>query len=257
MYNPQELLSLIDHNKWWILGGFGIVMIFQWIWLIECVRVARRDRAYSMPLFLTFFWFAHDTGCVARFNLWFNVYDHWFVKLFWLGLLTAVILELIFFSQVIKYGKDELVPGISTRNFVLGLVVFQIGASVTWEYFKYVMADPLYQTSPTVTLISYPLLGAALMLRRRSTIGQNVTMWWTFTAMTMAWQATLWIWYGPAFRSWQMVAGGIVAIVGGLAMTYLVSDRSTWFSRRPLVASADTTVGSADMRTAAPPSARR
>ena len=62
MYNPQELLSLIDHNKWWILGGFGIVMIFQWIWLIECVRVARRDRAYSMPLFLTFFWFAHDTG---------------------------------------------------------------------------------------------------------------------------------------------------------------------------------------------------
>ena len=241
MYNPHELLSLIDQNKWWILSGSIAMMVFQWIWLIECVRVARRDRAYSMPLFLTFFWFAHDTGCVARFNDWFNVYDHWFMKLFWLGLLTAVILELIFFSQVIKYGKDELVPGIGTASFVLGLVVFQIAATVAWEYFKYVMDDPLYQASPTVTLISYPAFGAALMFRRRSTIGQNVTMWWTFTAMTVAWQATIWTCYGPSFRSWQMIAGGIVAIAGGLVMTYLVSDRSTWFMRRPLAASADTT----------------
>jgi hypothetical protein len=162
------------------------------------------------------------------------------MKLFWLGLLTAVILELIFFSQVIKYGKDELFPGISTATFVVGLIVFQIATSVAWEYFKYVMGDPLYQASPTVTLISYPAFGAALMLRRRSTIGQSVTMWWTFTAMSVAWQATLWTWYGPAFRSWQMIAGGIVAIAGGLAMTYLASDRSTWFTRRPIVASADT-----------------
>ena len=241
MYNPHELLSLIDQNKWWILGGLIAMMVFQWIWLIECVRVARRDRAYSMPLFLTFFWFAHDTGCVARFNDWFNVYDHWFMKLFWLGLLTAVILELIFFSQVIKYGKDELVPGISTASFVVGLVVFQIATSAAWEYLKYVMGDPLYQTSPTVTLISYPFFGAALMFRRRSTVGQNVTMWWTFTAMSVAWQATIWTCYGPSFRSWQMIAGGIVAIAGGLVMTYLVSDRSTWFMRRPLAASADTT----------------
>jgi hypothetical protein len=241
MYNPHDLLGLIDQNKWWILAGFGIAMVFQWIWLIECVRVARRDRAYSMPLFLTFFWFAHDTGCVARFNEWFNVYDHWFLKLFWLGLLTAVILELIFFSQVIKYGKDELVPGISTAGFVVGLVVFQIATSTAWEYLKYVMGDPLYQTSPTVTLISYPFFGAALMFRRRSTVGQNVTMWWTFTAMSVAWQATIWTCYGPSFRSWQMIAGGIVAIAGGVVMTYLVSDRSTWFTRRPIGAAADTT----------------
>jgi hypothetical protein len=240
MYDPHELLNQIDQNKWWILGGFGIAMIFQWIWLIECVRVAKRDRAYSMPLFCTFFWFAHDTGCVARFDDWFGVYDHWFLKLFWVGLITAAILELIFFSQVIKYGKDELVPGISTATFVVGLVAFQIAATVTWEYFKSVMGDPLYQASPTVTMISYPLFGAALMLRRRSTIGQNVTMWWTFTAMTVTWFATIWTWYGEPFRSWQVIAGGIVAIVGGLAMTYFVSDRSTRFTRTPLPPSGPT-----------------
>jgi len=237
MYDPQELLNLIDANKWWILGGFGIAMVFQWVWLIECVRVARRERVYSMPLFCTFFWFAHDTGCVVRFNDWFNVYDHWFVKLFWAGLCTAVILELIFFSQVIKYGKDELVPGISTTTFVAGLVAFQVAATVTWEYLEKVMGDPLYQASPTLTMLSYPLFGAALMFRRRSKIGQNVTMWWTFTAMCVVWFITIWTWYGEAFRSWQVIAGGIVSIAGGLAMTYLVSDRSTWFKRTPLNAS--------------------
>jgi hypothetical protein len=149
-----------------------------------------------------------------------------------------VILELIFFSQVIKYGKDELVPGIRTTTFVAGLVVFQIAATVTWEYLEYVMDDPLYQASPTLTMISYPLFGAALMLRRRSTIGQNVTMWWTFTAMCVVWFITIWTWYGDAFRSWQTVGGGIVATAGGLVMTYLVSDRSTWFNRTPLKASA-------------------
>ena len=234
MYDPQEFLHLIDQNKWWILSGFGIAMIFQWIWLIECVRVAKRDRAYSMPLFCTFYWFAHDAGCVARFNDWFNVYDHWYLKCFWFGLFTAAILELIFFAQVIKYGKDELVPGISTRNFILGLIGFQIAASVTWEYFKSVLDDPLYQASPAPTMISYSLFGAALMLRRRSTIGQNVTMWASFTGMTVFWFATAWTWYGEAFRSWQVIAAGIVAIIGGAVMTYLVSDRSTWFTRRPL-----------------------
>lgn len=234
LYHPHQLLGLIDQNKWWILGGFAIAMIFQWIWLIECVRVAKRDKVYSMPLFCTFFWFAHDTGCVARFYDWFVVYDHWYLKCFWFGLLTAAILELIFFAQVVKYGKDELIPGISTTAFVMGLVAFQIAASVTWEYFKYVMDDPIYQFTTTPTVISYSLFGAALMFRRRSTIGQNVTMWWTFTAMTVFWYATAWTFYGEAARSWQCIAAGIVAITGGVIMTVVISGKTPWFKRAPL-----------------------
>jgi lipid-A-disaccharide synthase-like uncharacterized protein len=159
MYDPHLLLNVIDQNKWWILGGFTIAMIFQWIWLIKSIKIAKRERVYSIPLFCTFFWFAHDTGCVARFSDWFNVYDHWYLKCFWFGLLTAAILELIFFGQVIKYGKDELLPGVSTRLFILGLVAFQIAASLTWEYFKSVMGDPLYQLSTPATVVAYPLFG--------------------------------------------------------------------------------------------------
>ncbi|MFZ0713444.1 hypothetical protein, partial [Mycobacterium sp.] len=123
---------------------------------------------------------------------------------------------------------------ISTRAFVFGLIVFQIAASVCWEYFKFVMDDPLYQFSPAPTMISYPLLGAALMFRRRSTIGQNVTMWATFTGMCVFWFPTAWLFYGPAAHSAQSIAAGVVAITGGAIMTYLISGKTPWFKRTSL-----------------------
>jgi hypothetical protein len=234
MYDPRQLLAQIDANAPWILGGFGIAMVCQTVWLVECIRLARRERAYTMPLFCTFFWFAHDTGCVARFNEWFNVYDHWFMKFFWLGLLTAVILELIFFYQVVQYGRAELLPWVNARTFVIGLVVVQIGSSATWELFKYIVNDPLYQFSPLLTLISYPFFGAALMLKRHSAFGQNVIMWGAYTAMAVVWMITTGLWYGEPFRTWQYFSGGAVAIVGGAIMTYLVSSRSPLENRTPV-----------------------
>jgi hypothetical protein len=233
MYDPQQLLSQIDHNTWWILAGFGVAMTFQWIWLIECVRVAKRDGAYSMPLFCTFYWFAHDTGCVARFHAWFVTYDHWYLKCFWFGLLTAALLELVFFAQVIKYGRHELAGGFSRRAFVVGLMAFQIVASVAWELVKQILDDPHYQASVAPTMVSYVAFGFTLMLRRRSTIGQNTTMWWSFSGMCAFWFVTTGTCFGEGFRSWQYLATGAVTIAGGLAMTYLVSDRSAVFTRRP------------------------
>jgi hypothetical protein len=231
MYDPQQLLGQIDANAAWILGGFAIAMVCQTVWLVECIRLARRQRVYTMPLFCTFFWFAHDTGCVARFHEWFFVYDHWFMKCFWVGLLTAVILELVFFYQVVRYGRDEILPGISTRTFVVGLVVVQLASSATWELFKYIVNDPLYQFSPLLTQISYPFFGAAMLLRRRSAMGQNVIMWGGYSVMAVVWVVTTGLWYGPAFRTWQYFGGGAVAILGGVVMTYLVSSRSPLAAR--------------------------
>lgn len=228
MYDPVQLLANIDHNKWPILIGFSIGgLIFQWIWLIECVRVAKRQRVYSMPLFLTFFWFAHDTGGVARRYQAFVGYDHLFLKLYWFGLVTAVIIELIFFGQVIKYGREELAPRLTKAQFVAGLIVFQVFATAAWEWFKYAMGDPLYLASAAPTMLSYPVFGAALMMRRQSKAGQNTTMYVAFTGMTVFWFGTTHLWYGQAFRSWQFVACGVLAALGGLVMAYLVSGRST------------------------------
>ncbi len=229
VYDPVQLLAVIDGDKWWILGGFGIAMVFQWWWLLECIRVARRDRVYSMPLFCTFFWFAHDTSCVARFHDWFVTYDHWYLKCFWFGLLTAAVLELVFFAQVIKYGREELLPGVSARAFVAGLVVIQVFASVGWEWIKSALEDPLYQLSTPLTIVAYPVFGFALAVRRRSTVGQNLTMWLTFVCMAALWFATTAIWFGDPWRTWQHLAIGVLSVGGGLGMAYLVRQGS----RRP------------------------
>ncbi|HEY1970564.1 MAG TPA: hypothetical protein VGH89_21605 [Pseudonocardia sp.] len=222
MYDPQDLLRRIDQNAGWILMAFAFAMVFQTVWLVECFRLARRQRVYTMPLFCTFFWFAHDTGYVARFHEWFFVYDHWFLKCFWVGLLSAVVLELLFFSQVVKYGRQEIASGISTRAFIIGLVLVQVGSSATWELFKYLANDPLYQFAPLLTQIAYPLFGLAMLLRRRSALGQNVTMWVAFTGMTIVWNITTAVWYGPAFRALPYLLGGAVAVVGGLLMIYAI-----------------------------------
>jgi hypothetical protein len=223
------LLSDIDQHRWWILGGFTVAMVFQWVWLIDCIRVAKRDRAYSMPLFCTFFWFAHDTGCVARFHDWFVTYDHRYLKCFWFGLLTAAVLEVVFMAQVVKYGRDELLPQLSTANFVTVLVLVQAASSLTWELLKTFGGDPLYQASPALTMVSYPLLGAALLLRRKSPLGQSTLMWSTFTGMTVFWFITAGVFFGEPFRSWQYLGAGTVVAVGGIVMTYLVSGRSRLF----------------------------
>jgi hypothetical protein len=245
VYQAPELLSRIDEHRWLILSAFAVAMIFQWIWLIDCVRVGRRDRAYSMPLFCTFFWFAHDTGCVARFNEWFNTYDHWYLKCFWLGLLTAAVLELIFFAQVLRYGRAELLPMLGQRAFAGVLVLGVVVSAVTWELLKELLGDPLYQASPALAMLSYPIFGAALMFRRRSAIGQSVTMWANFTAMTVCWFIASAIWFGGGFRSWQYLGAGVVAALGGAVMTYLVSSRSELFPRGPVVAAAPLAVTAA------------
>src|SRR5690606_5761580 len=110
MYDPQDLLARIDANMVSVLLAFGVDSIFQVWWLVTAFIVARRDRAYSIPLFCSYFWFTHDFGVVLRFNEWFVVHDHWYMKLFWAVLLIANILECLFLYQVFKYGRRELFP---------------------------------------------------------------------------------------------------------------------------------------------------
>lgn len=223
MYDPQQLLTQIDEHTAPILIGFAIAMVFQTIALVDAVRVGARERVISIPLFCTFFWFAHDVGCVVRFDDWFNTYDHWFLKAFWVGLLSAMLLELVFFAQAIRYGRDELLPSRSTRAFAGLVILGALGTIVAWEYLKAVMDDPLYQASPALTMLAFPLTGAALMLRRRSAAGQTTTIWGAFTCMAACWWTTTIWFYADFFRSWQYVTVGVVTVIGCAAMTYVVA----------------------------------
>lgn len=239
MYDPHELLGLIDANSGAVLVAFGVDSVFQVWWLANAVMVARRDQAYSIPLFCTYFWFAHDFSVVARFEVWFEVYDHWYLKFFWLVLLIANILEWFFLWQVYKYGRKELVPQWSPRSFAALLFVGLLFACVTHEFFKAAFGDPLFQLDPTLTMLAYPAFGAALLIRRQSSRGQTPMMWWMFTAMTAGFHLITYRWFGEAFRTWQYVAAGTCATLGGAAMAIVLGlPRWRWngldFDGKPL-----------------------
>ncbi|KAF0968327.1 hypothetical protein [Gordonia sp. YY1] len=217
-YTPDRLLEAIDANAVGLLVGLGVAMLCQTVWLIEAARVARRDSSYSIPLACTLFWFAHDIAYVVRFRDWFFTYDHWFLQLFWLGLLSAALLEFVFFAQLIRYGRRELAPAWSPFQFTLLIIAATTGSILAWEYLRLLFDDPLYLASSALTLMSYALFGPSMTLRRRSFRGQTLLMWQCFTTMTFAWWiATVAFLPGP-FRSWQYLAVGVFTAAVGVAM---------------------------------------
>src|SRR5262249_837561 len=165
------------------------------------------------PLSCTFLWFAHDFGVVARFNTWFHVYNHWFLKLFWLGLLTALILEIIFLYQAVKVGRAEYLPG-GTQAQWTALGIVGAGAFVVvWEYMKIVWDDPLNQALPAITLYLLPIATTAVLLRRRSAVAQSPVIYGSFAAMVVLWWAVTAGYYGGNFRTWQYILTGILAFL--------------------------------------------
>jgi hypothetical protein len=226
-YAPVELLSRIDANVGPILLAFGVDSIFQVAWLTLAILVARRDRAYSIPLFCTYYWFAHDFAVVIRFDEWFHVYRHWYLEVFWGVLLVANLVECVYLWQVWRYGREELAPKLSSRAFGATLLVGLVFACIAHELFKTAFGDPLFQLDPTLTMLAYPAFGAAMLLRRGSARGQTPTMWWLFTAMTAGFHLITFRWFGDAFRTEPYVAAAVTATLGGAAMA-LANGAPRW-----------------------------
>lgn len=222
MYDPATLLDAIDNHTLGVLTGFGLAMVLQNIAMITAMVMTRRHGVISIPLPCTFLWFAHDLGVVARFNVWFNTYDHWFLKLFWLGLLSALIIELIFLWQAIEVGRAEYLPTGTQGQWTALVVGGAVASVVLWEYLKVMFDDPIYQAAPAITLFLLPVVTAALLLRRRSAVGQSPVVYGCFAAMVPLWWGVTAGAYGGAFRSWQYLTTGVLAFAMLVAVTVAV-----------------------------------
>src|SRR6516225_6429061 len=227
MYEVQTILDAIDRHTIPILVGFGLAMVLQNIAMVTAVVMTRREGWISIPLPCTFLWFAHDLGVVARFNTWFNVYGHWFLKLFWLGLLSALILELIFFAQAIRVGRAEYLPHGTQAQWTALVIAGAVAFVIVWEYMKIVWADPLYQAVPAITLFALPLATTALLLRRRSAVAQSPFIYGCFAAMVVLWWAVTAGYYGDGFARWQYLLTGVGAFVMLVGVTIAVARMRT------------------------------
>ena len=115
MYDPQAVLQAIDQHFVIILILNALALLANVVYFGEAIRLAARDRCYTMPLAGTLLFIPHDLSYILFYDKWFNQYHHWFCELYWVGLIATLCLECLFLYQTIKYGREELFPRLSQR----------------------------------------------------------------------------------------------------------------------------------------------
>ncbi|MDT7657040.1 MAG: hypothetical protein QOF38_1755 [Pseudonocardiales bacterium] len=227
MYDPAQALAMVDLHRWPLLTLCGLAMVANYVWFIEGYRVVARERLYSLPLFCTFFWFAHDLSVVYRYDTWFHHFDHWFPKLWWGALVLTVLFELAFLGQAARLGRPELLPGSTPMQFGLLMAAGAGSAVVVWELLKWVLDDQLYLLMFGVAVGAYPLFSVPLLLRRRSAAGQTPLMWVSYTVLAACYFTATALWLGDGFRDWRWLLFGAGCIAAGPVMTYVVYQMRT------------------------------
>lgn len=218
-YDPHAILAAIDQNVFLFLGIAGLALAFNYVYFWQAGVSARRDGFYTFPLACTTIWFAHDLSFVLLYNDWFNVYDHWYLKLFWVGLIPTTLFELFYIYQTWLYGKKELLPNRSQalfNGFMLTAILFGL---VAWYALKQFLTDPLYVWTFGSTGLIAPALVLGLILKRGHAKGQSVLMWGSYVGMQTCWFAAVILVFGGVFRTPQYLLMAVASILGGIVLT--------------------------------------
>ncbi|WP_067671366.1 hypothetical protein [Nocardia miyunensis] len=222
MSNPQPIFDALDAHTVPVFALCGLAMLGNYIWFFAALKVAKAHRTYPIPVFLTFFWFAHDSSFVARYNTWFRTYHHWFPKLFWVLLIFTVAFEIAFIVQTLKYAKDELAPTLSVWQYRLGLLGGCAAMIVAWTWLKQSMDDPIYLDIFALTVLSYPGSAIISVLRHGSRRGMSLGMCGGFLMMTVCYFTASTFFFGPHFQTPTYILVGLSSLVMALVMTWLV-----------------------------------
>ncbi|MVU80825.1 hypothetical protein GPX89_26670 [Nocardia sp. ET3-3] len=222
MSNPQPIFDALDAHIVPVFALSGLAMLGNYIWFFAALKVAKAHRTYPIPVFLTFFWFAHDSSFVARYDTWFNHFDHWFPKLFWVLLIVTVAFEIAFIVQTLKYAKDELAPTLSVWQYRVGLLGGCAAMFVAWTWLKQSMDDPIYLGIFALTVLSYPGIAIMSVLRRGNRRGMSLSMCGGFLMMTVCYFAASTLFFGRDFQTWTYILVGFTSLAMALVMTWLV-----------------------------------
>lgn len=222
MYDPQAVLAAIDRHAVPVLLIAGLALVGNAIYYFESLRLAFRERTYTMPLAGLYFFIPHDMSYVLLWHKWFVEYDHWFLKLFWVALVFTSLSAWVFLYQFLRYGQRECMPNVSRGVFVsvvLGGLVLSTGV---WLAVKAVLVDDLYLFAFGLTAFWCAPFATGLMLRRGTRLAQSVPMWLGYTAIPVFYWLAAALYLGPYFQSPSWLAMGFAAAVWGIANILLI-----------------------------------
>jgi hypothetical protein len=219
-YDAEATLARVSNHPGLVVALGAIALLANWYYFYECARLGRRDRVAPMALWATTIFIGHDGSYLLRYDDWFNGYDHWFPKLFWVGLIVTFSFEVIFFALTVRYGREELAPRLTERQWQL----YCLGALVTgvlfWTIVKSVLSDPLYMMTFVVTLGMCVPATLPLVLRRGARIGVGMRQMWAYLVIGVGFLALLLgVLQGPFHEPLWWIGGGFCL---GLAVVQLV-----------------------------------
>jgi hypothetical protein len=222
MYDGHQVLAAIDNHRIWILALCSLAMICNYTWFFAAYVIAWREKVYSIPIFCTLFWFAGDASFVAHYHIWFNTYHHWYVELFWAALLFTVTFEVAYIVQAIQYGRKELLPSSTPRQFAALIVAGAAAAVIVWNFLNDSMGDPIAIAYFSIANTALPLMYVGILMRRRTSAGTAPLVWWGYLGMITCWFVAVVAFYGPQFRSIWYLGLWAVCIVGGVGVLVAV-----------------------------------
>jgi len=122
--------------------------------------------------------------------------------------------------MTLKFGRKELLPHWSQRDFTLLMAAAAVIFSVTWYMVLGSLSDDLNIIYFNIANMTGPIAMAGLVIRRKSAAGTSSAIWFFYTLMIISWYFAQVMWFGPEFRSPGMLAFMAVNIsaAAGLAM---------------------------------------
>jgi hypothetical protein len=220
MYDPDAVLAQVSSHAALIVALGAVALLCNWYYFFECARLAQRDRCTPMALWATTVFIGHDGSYLLNFNLWFHHYNHWFPKLFWVGLIVTFSFEITFFVQTIRFGRKELAPRLDQAQWTAYCFGALLTGVVFWAIAKYYLSDPLYLMTFLVTFGMCAPATIPFMIRRGTRTGVGTLQMWAYLGIGIGYVLLTTGILGGAFRTPLWLLGCVVC--AGLAAIMLV-----------------------------------
>jgi len=222
VYDVGNTLANIDQYKIHVLLFGGLALICNFIYFGAAIFQGFKHKVFPLPVACTLLFIPHDLLYLLMYPKWFGEYHHWFPRLFWFGLIVTNVQEMVFFYQTLRWGRKELMPKVSQRDYVLIMLAALAGTFIVFLGAKKILADELWLFTFGWTVWFCVPFVIPMMLRRQSRAGQSNLMWLAYIGMTFAYWAAVWP-LDPFFRSGEWLGLGFVIVCWALATLFVVN----------------------------------
>jgi hypothetical protein len=210
-YDPQTVLNSVNTHTVPVMAFMTLCLGATFVYLVSAFRTAKMHRSYPAPLAAVGFFAIHDATFVAHWHSWFGTYHHWWLECWAVALILTSAIEFALCFQVYRYGRHELMPKLTQRQFGAAIIGALLGITAMWLTVKSILDDPLFLVAFAVTAWMPPVFATVLLCGRNSMRGQTMLMNWCLLLNPIG-MFGAWAFLDPYFRQAPFILMGVATV---------------------------------------------